>query len=209
MQVKWGTYKDSGESRAPPRPARGERFLQQRLPRRLPSATPGWVERELETLAPALSSCSHTLLLCPPALAQVAPAGSLPHAGAFLRLPGAGAHPHRSPWPQSPRVCNRDRKKPRRETRILLPPGSGGETAPRALPQMSRASPCSAGTRRSPSPLRSLASPALRDTKGKGEQPSRSGGWRQVPSAWAGMSGPHRVDCRSGSTMVSRSGDSM
>lgn len=60
-----------------------------------------------------------------------------------------------------------------------------------------------------PVPLRSLASPALRDAKGKGEQPGGSGAWRQLPSAWAGMSGPHRVDCRSGSTMVSRSGDSM
>lgn len=72
---------------------------------------PGWVERELETLTPTLSSCSHTLLLRPPALAQVAPTGSLPHAEAFLWLPGAGPQPHQSPWPQSPRVCNRDRKK--------------------------------------------------------------------------------------------------
>lgn len=46
---------------------------------------------------------SHTLLAPPPppALAQGAPTGSLPHAGPILQLPGAGAWLQRSPKPES------------------------------------------------------------------------------------------------------------
>lgn len=57
------------------------------------------------------------------------------------------------------------------------------------------------------SPL--LSSPLARQPHAPGCQRKRRAAQQQLPSTWAGTSGPHRVDCRSGSTMVSRSGDSM
>lgn len=113
-----------------------------------------------------------------PAPAQVAPAGSLPHAGPFLRLGGAGARSQRSqPGPRSPRVLQ-ETEKPRRETRISpTPPAWGGGTAPRALPRGEPNFPHAPRRTRgaAPSPLRSLASPspALQATRGEGEQPRR------------------------------------
>lgn len=189
MQVKQGTYKGSGGAALLLAQSEAGASPRQRSLGACPRPRAGRTEG------------------CGPAPAQAAPAGSLPHAGAFLRLGGAGAWSQRvSPAPKPERL--QQTEKPRRETRILLPPAWGGERAPRALPRVSRASPRSAKDTQSPSPLRSLASPspALQATRGEGEQP---GGWRRLPCAWAGMSVPHRVDCRSGSTMVSRSGDSM
>lgn len=108
----------------------------------------------------------------PPAPAQGAPTGSLPHAGPILQLPGAGAWPQ---WPQNPRVCNRDRKTKKRNQDSPTPKegwGSGASHSPTAelsFPTLHRAAQGSA-------PHRSLASPspALQATgggRGGGGQP--------------------------------------
>lgn len=73
--------------------------------------------------------CAHPAALAPPvppAVAQVAPAGSLPHTGAFLQLPGMGAQSQQSPWSQSPRVCNRDRKNQEEKPGFSYPQGWEG-----------------------------------------------------------------------------------
>lgn len=59
-----------------------------------------------------------------------------------------------------------------RETRILLPPGLGGEMATRALSQMSRVSPASTRTCQSPALLLSACSPAPRSWMPKEKESS-------------------------------------
>lgn len=141
----------------------------------------------------------------PPASAQVAPVGSLPHTRASLQLPGVGAQPQWSPWSQNPRVCNRDRKNQEEKPGFSYPQGQEGRWQlvlfhrraefPQAPPGHARA------------PL--FSSPLARQPYAPGCQRKRGAAQQQLPSTWAGTSGPHRVDCRSGSTMVSRSGDSI
>lgn len=208
MQVKRGTYKDSGESRTPlgQRKAGTSRSSRSLVtcPQRCLAGWRGSCRPSRPRSRPAATCSSRD----PQLRHRWLPRGPCPAQGPSCSSRERGLSRISCPGPRA-REFAIETEKTKKETRILLPPRSGGETTPRALPQMSRASPRSAGTRRSPARLRSLASPALRDTKGKGEQPGRSGGWRRLPSTWAGMSRPHRVDCRSGSTMVSRSGDSM
>lgn len=135
-----------------------------------------WAQREPEPLMPMpspcspSSSCAHS---CSPGGSHGVPA---PRRG-LPAAPGSGGSASVVTLVPKPKSLQYRQKKQRRETRILLPPGSGGDIATHALSQMSRVStrtsqsdipePCS-------SPLHLLASPTLLDAKGKGEQPSSS-----------------------------------
>lgn len=149
----------------------------------------------------------HTLLLPP----SSGPGGS--HGVPAPRR----AHPA-APWsgglaaaiPPSPRTREFaiETEKPRRETRILLPSKRGRRNGASHSPKAELSFPMLHRDAQGPAPHRSPA-PALHSRLPEKEEEEEEGSPVATPCTWASMSVPHRVDCRSGSTMVSRSGDSM
>lgn len=130
-----------------------------------------WAQREPEPLMPTCSCCSPSSS-CAPSCGSGGSRGVPAPRRGLPAAPGSQGSTSGSPWSQSPRVCNRDGKKPRRETRILLPPGLGGEMVTRALSQMSRISPGSTRTCQSPALLLSACSPAPRSWAPKEKESS-------------------------------------
>lgn len=194
MQVKQGTYKGSGGSVLPLAQSEAGAAPPAAVPRCLP-----WQrDRGTEGDAPQLRPRWLPRGPCPT---------QGPSCGSAERGLGPSAH---SPAPEAREFCKRQ-KNQEEKPGFLLPPRRGeGERHLALCRGVSRASPTLREGRAEQPQVLSARSPAPAPrSRLPEEKESSPGGWRRLPCAWAGMSVPHRVDCRSGSTMVSRSGDSM
>lgn len=132
----------------------------------------GW--REMETLTPSCSCRSHM----PPLLPSLGPGGSCGVPAPRRSLPAVrgGRLSHIRTLAPEPEGGSERQKKPSRDTRILLPPGPGGEKAPRSLPGVSRA------PHAAPEPCPSLlASPAPGCPRRRAAA-RRERGWQLPPS---------------------------